>query len=46
MQAKAVEVHLEAPQDLMIDGEVFHNIASLEIRILPSALVCTGPRNQ
>ena len=46
MQAKAVEVHLEAPQDLMIDGEVFHNVVSLEIRILPSALVCNGPRSQ
>ena len=46
MQARSAEVRLEAPQDLMIDGEILQDVVSFDVRILPSTLVCNGPRTQ
>ena len=43
-QARSARLSLEAPRNLMIDGEIFPNVVSLDIRILPSALECNGPR--
>ena len=45
-QARSAEVRLETPLDLMIDGEILADVVSVEIRILPLALVCNGPRTQ
>jgi diacylglycerol kinase (ATP) len=45
-QVRSAEVCLETPQDLMIDGEILHDVISFNIGILPSALVCNGPRTQ
>jgi diacylglycerol kinase (ATP) len=36
-------LQLEAPQILMMDGEVIPNIVSIRVDILPSALACNGP---
>ena len=44
MQASSAHVRLETPQDLMIDGEVFQAVLSLDIQILPAALACNGPK--
>ena len=45
-QASGAWVRLEAPQNLMLDGEIFPDVVSLDIRILPSALECNGPKAQ
>ena len=45
-QARSARLSLEAPRNLMIDGEIFPNVVSLDIRILPSALECNGPRSE
>jgi diacylglycerol kinase (ATP) len=42
-QARSARLRLEAPQNLMIDGEIFPDVVSLDIHILPSALECNGP---
>jgi diacylglycerol kinase family enzyme len=44
MQARSAQVRLETPQDLMIDGEIFQAVLSLDIQILPAALACNGPK--
>lgn len=46
MQAGSVKLRLETPQNLMIDGEIFPEVVSFDIRVLPSALACNGPRTQ
>lgn len=38
--ASSLAIHLTSPQDLMIDGELYPAIASLEIQTLPRALRC------
>jgi diacylglycerol kinase (ATP) len=43
-QATRARLWLEAPQTLMLDGELFPDVASLDVRILPSALECNGPK--
>lgn len=43
MQARNAKIQLDTPQNLMIDGELFPHAVSVDIRILPSALVCNGP---
>lgn len=45
MQARSAQLLLETPQELMLDGEFFRDVLSLNIRILPSALACTGPKS-
>jgi diacylglycerol kinase family enzyme len=39
-QAKHVNLGLREPQELMIDGEIFPEIVSVRIQILPMALEC------
>ena len=43
MQASSAKLRLDGSQDLMIDGEIFHGVVSVDVRILPAALACTGP---
>jgi diacylglycerol kinase family enzyme len=43
-QAHRVRVWLEGPQSLMLDGEIFPDVVALDVRILPSALECNGPK--
>jgi diacylglycerol kinase family enzyme len=43
MQARSAKIRLNTPQSLMIDGEIFPQVMSVDIRILPSAVVCNGP---
>ncbi len=43
-QATSAKVRLEAPQNLILDGELFSDVVSVDIRILPSALECNGPK--
>jgi len=45
-QARSAAIQLETPQDLMMDGEVFHDVVAVQIRMLPSALVCNGPKTE
>lgn len=45
-QARSAQVRLATPQNLMMDGEIFPGVVSIEIRILPSALECNGPKVQ
>jgi diacylglycerol kinase family enzyme len=44
VQARTAQLCLETPQDLMIDGEVFPAVLSVDIQILPAALACNGPK--
>lgn len=44
MQAETAHLTLEKPQALLIDGEIFHGVVALAIRMLPQALVCNGRR--
>jgi diacylglycerol kinase (ATP) len=46
IQVRSARVHLDKPQDLMMDGEIFQGVVSLDIRILPSALAFNGPVSQ
>lgn len=46
LQASSATVRLEAPQNLMLDGEIVPDVVSLEIRVLPAALECNGPKAQ
>ena len=39
-RTKSVELRLQQPQELMIDGEIIPEIVSVRIRILPMALAC------
>jgi diacylglycerol kinase (ATP) len=39
-RTKIVELRLQQPQELMIDGEIIPEIISVRIRILPMALAC------
>jgi len=45
-QASSAQVRLAAPQNLMMDGEIFPGAISIDICILPSALTCNGPKIQ
>ncbi len=42
-QATRARLELDAPQDLMMDGEIVPNVVSIQVNILPSALACTRP---
>lgn len=42
-QATSARVQLETPQNLMMDGEIFPQVVSIRIRILPSAIKCNRP---
>lgn len=46
VQARRARVRLDTPQDLMMDGEIFQGVVSLDIRILPFALAVNGPSGQ
>lgn len=41
-QTHTAQLALEFPQNVVIDGEIFFGIASLDIRILPRAFACNG----
>jgi diacylglycerol kinase (ATP) len=43
-QAASAKVTLETPQHLMLDGEILPDVVAFDIRILPAALECNGPR--
>ena len=43
-QARRAQVWLEAPQGLMLDGEMFPDVVALDVQILPRALECNGPK--
>lgn len=43
LQAQAVQVALDQPRTLMIDGELFAGIVAVEVRILPGALSFQTP---
>ena len=45
-QATAFQLHMEAPQNLMLDGEIVPNVVSLQVNMLPAALSCNGPEPQ
>ena len=42
-QTTAAQVYLDAPQSLMMDGEIVSNVVSIRVDILPGALACNGP---
>ncbi len=42
-QATSVQMHLHAPQNLMMDGEIFPDVVAIDIEMLPAALDCNGP---
>ncbi len=44
LQARHAKVWLETPQELMMDGEIFRDVVAVDVRILPSAVACNGPR--
>jgi diacylglycerol kinase family enzyme len=44
IQAARARVRLEAPQSLMLDGEMFPDVVAVDVRILPAALECNGPK--
>jgi diacylglycerol kinase family enzyme len=42
----SAQLTLHSPQTLLIDGEILSNVIALNIRILPRALACNGPKAQ
>jgi diacylglycerol kinase family enzyme len=40
IRTKTAEVLLEEPRDLLLDGEIYSDVISAGIRILPSVLTC------
>ncbi len=42
-QATSAQLELDAPQNLMIDGEIISDVVSVGVKMLPSALACNGP---
>jgi diacylglycerol kinase (ATP) len=46
MQIRSAQLRLETPQNLMIDGEIFPDVISLDVKILPSALACNGAKTK
>jgi len=46
IQATSARVQLEAPQSLMMDGEIIPNVIAVGIRILPSAVRCNELASQ
>lgn len=42
-QTTNARLSLDSPQNLMMDGEIFPNVVSVDLHILPSALACNGP---
>jgi diacylglycerol kinase (ATP) len=45
-QATTMQLHLEAPQNLMLDGEIVPSVVSIGVKMLPGALSCNGPEPQ
>ena len=45
-QVTAVQLQLEAPQNLMLDGEIVPSVVSVAVKMLPAALSCNGPEPQ
>lgn len=39
-RAKSVDLRLQRPQELLIDGEIIPDVVSVRIRIMPMALAC------
>ena len=42
-QATAMRLDLDAPRNLMMDGEIASNVVAIELKMLPAALACNGP---
>lgn len=42
-QATSARLELDAPQDVMMDGEIVPGAISIQVNVLPSALACTQP---
>jgi diacylglycerol kinase family enzyme len=42
IRTTTAEVLLDEPRDLLLDGEIYADVISVRIRILPSALTCNG----
>ncbi len=42
-QAICARLELDAPQNLMMDGEIVPDVVAIQVNILPSALACTRP---
>jgi len=45
-QASVARVQLDLAQTMMLDGEVFPGVVRFEVRLLPGALECNGPKAQ
>lgn len=43
-RASSARLRLQAPQSLMMDGELLPDVMQVDVRILPSALECNGPK--
>lgn len=43
-QVDSVEASFESPEILMVDGEIYKNVISFSVKILPGALEIHGPR--
>jgi diacylglycerol kinase (ATP) len=42
-QTTTAQLQLDAPQNLMMDGEIVSDVVSIRVSILPAALACNGP---
>ena len=40
VRTRSAQIRLEAPQPLLIDGEIFPDVVSMDVRILPRELAC------
>mgnify|MGYP001547027876 CR=1 FL=1 len=45
-RASRARLTLQTPQTLMMDGELLPDVVQVDVRILPSALECNGPKAQ
>lgn len=44
MQARSAKLRLQQPQTLMLDGELLPDVVAIDVRLLPAALECNGPK--
>jgi len=45
-QTTAAQLHMETPQNLMIDGESIPNVVAIRVNIRPGALACNGSETE
>ena len=43
-QVESVQVSFELPEILMVDGEIYKNVISFSVKVLPESLGIHGPR--